>query len=192
MLAGHTALLSSARYSPDGRTLVYRTGTIGSSDLWYRALQGDTTPKPIANTPFTEWAPRLSPDGHWVAYTSDESGTFQVYVRPFPGPGGARTQVSADGGDIPVWSRDGHRLFYVRSQKMMVATLATSPAFTVTTRRELFESDYTYLAGHSTYDVSPNGEQIVVLKPVGGDAQTVVAYNWKAELRATTGAKAPR
>src|SRR5207253_61861 len=96
--------------SPDQRSIVYRTGTTNEADIWYRRFDGDTTPKPIANTSFLEWNPRLSADGHWVAYSSTESGRYEVYVRPFPGPG-ARYQVSTDGGQTPVWSRDGRRLF---------------------------------------------------------------------------------
>ena len=178
--------------TPDGGAIVYRTGTVGAADILYRSLQGDTTPKSVATTQATEWAARVSPDGHWVAYTSSESGGNQVYVRPFPGPGGARTQVSADGGDTPVWSRDGHRLFYVNGQKMMAAIVATTPALNISSPQELFEGDFTYRPGHATYDVSADGKQLLLLKPVGGDAQAVVAYNWLTELRARTGAKAQK
>ena len=76
--------------SPDGNTLLYRTGTTGLADIWTRQIKGDTTPRPFVQTPFTEWAARFSPDGKWVAYASDESGTsYQVYVKPFPGRGRA-------------------------------------------------------------------------------------------------------
>ena len=165
---------------------------MGAADILTRSLRGDTPPRAVAATKATEWAARVSPDGQWVAYASNESGATQVYVRPFPGPGGGRTQASADGGDTPVWSRDGRRLFYVNGQKMMVATVALTPALTISVPQELFEGDFTYLPGHATYDVSADGKQLVLLKPVGGDAQAVVAYNWRNELRARTGAKAPK
>ena len=178
--------------TPDGGAIVYRTGTMGAADIFTRSLRGDTTPKPVAVAKATEWAPRVSPDGQWVAYGSNESGATQIYVRPFPGPGGARAQVSADGGDTPIWARDSRRLFYVNGQKMMVATVASTPALTISVPQELFAGDFTYLPGHATYDVSADGKQLVLLKPVGGEAQAVVAYNWRNELRARTGAKAPR
>ena len=175
--------------TPDGSAIVYRTGTMGAADILSRPLRGDTTPKPVAATNATEWAARVSPNGQWVAYASNESGATQVYIHPFPGPGGGRTQVSVDGGDTPVWARDGHRLFYVNGQKMMVATVATTPALAIGSREELFEGDFTYLPGHATYDVSVDGKQLLLLKPVGGTAEAVVAYNWRTELRARTGAK---
>src|SRR5205823_6138618 len=84
--------------TPDGQSVVYRSGTAATADIWYRRLSGDTTDKPLANSKFTEMGPRLSPDGHWLAYQSNESGAFQVYARPFPGTG-ARTQVSVGNGN---------------------------------------------------------------------------------------------
>ncbi|HMC56397.1 MAG TPA: protein kinase [Gemmatimonadaceae bacterium] len=176
--------------SPDGRTLVYRTGTMGAADIWSRTLGGAPTPTPFANTPALEWGARISPDGRWIAYESNESGTKQVYVRPFVG-GGARIQVSADSGSTPLWSHDGRKLFYVKGQKMLVAMVSTTPVLSVATPVELFEGDFTYLTGHTTFDVTA-GDQLVVIKPTQGDVKAVVAYNWRAELRARTGAKATR
>src|SRR5438105_5056575 len=98
--------------SPDGRTLVFRVDTPDRRrDIWWVSLGGDSTPHPIAATAAEELMPRLSPDGRWLAYASDESGRSEVYVRPFPGPGG-RAQISAAGGAEPVWSPDGARLLY--------------------------------------------------------------------------------
>jgi serine/threonine-protein kinase len=82
------------------------------TDLWYRRLSGDTTSKPLSiGGGYVELAPALSPDGRWLAYNSNETGTNQVYVRPFPGAG-ARKLVSIDGGSEAIWSRDGKTLFY--------------------------------------------------------------------------------
>lgn len=177
--------------SPDSRTLVYRHGTIGSGDIFYRRLSGDTAAKPIATTAFTEWAARVSPDGRWVAYGSDESRVMQVYVRPLPGPG-SRVQVSVDGGSNPVWSRDGRKLYYANNQQMIAATVTTSPTFAVIERRTLFGSDFNDLPGHANYDVSPDGKHFVMVKPsVSGD-QVIVAHNWRAELRAKRHSASPR
>jgi Tol biopolymer transport system component len=170
--------------TPDGHTLVYRTGAQGSADVWYRRLAGDTAAHGIATTPFTEQAPRISPDGRWVAYASDESGSFQVVVRPFPGPG-SQVTVSVAGGNTPVWSRDGRRLFYSNGNKLLAASVATSPTFVVTAREVLFEGNYLLIGGHAAFDVSPDGKSLLMLLPLGNRAEEIVVIpNWKMELRA--------
>jgi len=171
--------------SPDGQWLVYRTGR--NQDIWARRLEGDTVSRSVAAGGATAFAPRLSPDGHWVAYSSDESGVAQVYVRPFPELG-ARHQVSIDGGTEPVWSRDGRRLFYRKNRLITAATLATAPAFTVTSREDLFEGDFVFQAVHAEYDVSPDGREFLLPRIAGSDVQTIVVQNWLHELRARTAA----
>jgi len=103
----------------------------------YRNLAGDTRTKVIANTAFVETMPRVSPDGHWIAYVTGESGSPQVVVQPFPGPG-SRTQVSVRGGTEPVWSHDGRRLFYRDTQHLIAANVSTTSSFSVTSRETLF------------------------------------------------------
>jgi serine/threonine protein kinase len=169
--------------SPNGKMLVYRSGTLGNADIWYRQLEGDTAAKPIATTSFTEWGPRISPNGRWVAYSSDDSRSMQVYVRPFPGPG-PRVQVSVDGGGNPVWSPDGRRIYFLSNQRMIAATVTTSPTFAVTSRKMLFASEFSDLPGHASYDVSHDGKHFLMLRPsISGD-QVIVAHNWRAELHA--------
>jgi eukaryotic-like serine/threonine-protein kinase len=170
--------------SPDGTMLVYRTG---KQDIWYRRLDGDSTPHPIATTRFAEYGPRLSPDGRWVAHSSDESGVTQVYVRPFPSLG-ARYQISVDGGSEPVWSADGRRLYYRRNRLVKAATLATGTAFAVTSREELFEGDFIFQFVHAEYDASRDGKRFLVLKSAGSDVQTIVVRDWLYELRARAAA----
>ena len=170
--------------TPDGHTVVYRTGVQGSADIWYRRLAGDTAAHGIATTPFAESAPRISPDGRWVAYASDESGSYQVVVRPFPGPG-AQVTVSIGGGNTPVWSRDGRRIFYPDGTKLLAASVGTSPTFSATARDVLFEGNYVQRLGHAGFDVSPDGKSFLMLRPVAEhDEQIVVIPNWAAELRA--------
>ena len=172
--------------TPDGHAVVYRTGSIGTADIWYRYLSGDTTVKGVATTPFTEFAPRFSPDGRWIAYTSNESGTFQVYVRPFPGPG-AQFPVSVGGGGAPVWSRDGRKIFYsgVANHQLLAASVATSPTFSVTAREVIGEGDYYLSLAHANYDVSPDGKSYLVLRPLKGKSEEIVViHNWAAELHA--------
>jgi Tol biopolymer transport system component len=125
--------------------IVYRTGTAGTAKLWTRSIVGDTTPRRISTGNGSEWAPRLSPDEKWLAYASDANGTYQIYVRAYPGPGPA-TQVSVDGGDTPLWSHDGHQLIYANGQQVMSATLNLSGTPAVTARAKLFEGSYSFFA----------------------------------------------
>ena len=187
---GATTLLTDSRrnlweglLSPDGRTLLYRTGTLGSAMIWTRRMAGDTIPRQLADSQFTEWGARFSPDGRAVAYSSNEGGPRQVYVRPFPT--GARFQVSDAGGDTPVWSRDG-RLFYINADTLVVVTFAGSPPAAVASRRPLFVGDYFTFSqpGHANFDVGPDGKHFLVLKPVGGDPVTVVIHGWGTVLKA--------
>jgi Tol biopolymer transport system component len=169
--------------TPDGKNVVYRT-SLTPSDIVYRSLAGDTTEKGIATTQFAEYAPRLSPDGRWVAYASEESGTSQVYVRSFPGPG-ALVPVSVDGGTKPVWSPDGHKVFYVNESQLIEASVVTSPTFSVTSQRTLFEGRYETGFRHAGYDVGLDGKSFLMLRPVEtkGD-QIVVIRHWATELQA--------
>jgi hypothetical protein len=137
----------------------------------------------LGNT-FHNYDPSLSPDGRWMAYMSDESGRFEVYVRPYPGPGG-RWQVSLDGGSEPVWSPTGREIFYRNGDRMMTATVRTVGAFEVGARTMLFEGAYHTLPTQITnYDVTRDGRTFVMLQPVQGTAQTVfVTLNWFDQMR---------
>ena len=184
-----TALLSHPRgayfegvITPDGRTLVYQSDTSGA-DVFYRALSGDTVPKPVAaSVQFVEDMARVSPDGRWVAFVTDESGAQQVVVQPFPGPG-ARTQVSTAGGAEPVWSPDGKRLFYRADARLIAASVSAGPVFAVTGRDTLFEDRYVgFVLPHANYDVAPDGRHFIFLK-AAQDAEFQVVVNWRSELR---------
>jgi serine/threonine-protein kinase len=178
--------------TPDRHTVIYRTGSLQGSDIWYRNLAGDTAAKAFAKTPFGEFAPSLSPDGRWLAYELDEMGSQEVIVRPFPGPG-AQYAVSVGGGLTPVWSRDGRRIFYTFGSRVYEATVVTSPIFAVTARRMLFEGPYFLSPGHASFDVSPDGASFVMVRPVAGSGeQIVVIHNWQAELRSRTREAIPR
>src|SRR5262249_48943449 len=114
--------------SADGRFLAFarlvRPNRKG--DIWILPLTGDHTPFPFIQTPqFDEGHAQFSPDGHFIAYDSDESGSRQVYIAPFPGPG-AKQQVSTTVGDDPIWRRDGKELFFLSEGKMMVAEVKTN------------------------------------------------------------------
>ena len=99
-------------WSPDGRFIAYVTvDPKTAADIWLLPLAGDRKPTPLLQTRFTEQHARISPDGRWMAYSSNESGRQDVYVTRFPEPGG-KWPVSTNGGGFPVWRRDGRELFY--------------------------------------------------------------------------------
>ncbi|MGH9253326.1 MAG: TolB family protein [Vicinamibacterales bacterium] len=149
------------------------------------SLQGERNPKPFIQTPFTESAPRFSPDGHWLAYTSNESGRPGVYVQPFPGPGG-KWLISTDGGAEPIWSRNRRELFYRNGDKMMAVGVETEPTFKAATPRMLFER-CGYGTGSRNYDVAPDGQRFLMLKQPAEETATppqiVVVKHWVEELK---------
>ena len=181
--------IAEAELAPDGYTLLYRTAVADAAatqrDVFMVDLR-DGRPKPVLSSRFNETEPRLSRDGRWLAYQSDETGTFQVYVRPFPGPG-AVVQVSVDGGVEPVWSRDGRRLFYRRGLDVIAANVAADSQFRVASRRTLFSGSFFGIAmSHPSYDVSPDGREFVVLR-TDESGQLTVVLNWLTELRQRIG-----
>ena len=127
-------------------------------------LTGDSKPRPFLQTPRNEWLSDISPDGHWMAYTSDESGQNEIYVRPFP-TGGAKWQISTDGGIRPLWTRNGE-LVYPNGDKMMAVSIATQPTVSVGTPRLLFERNN---EGVFNYDVTRDGQRFLMLKPERAD-----------------------
>ncbi len=107
--------------SRDGRWLILRTATTSGSPDLLGLKTGDTTVVPLVASPAVELFPALSPDGRWLAYASNESGTFEVYVRPFPETASAKWQVSTAGGNEPAWSSTGRELFYINAKGDMVS-----------------------------------------------------------------------
>jgi serine/threonine-protein kinase len=147
----------------------------------------DHKAQPFLKTPFNESAPSFSPDGHWLAYVSDESGRYEVYVQPYPGPGG-RYQISTDGGNEPVWNPNGKELFYRSVEKMMAVDITTQPSFTVGKSKMLFQGSYVPAgAAFPYYDVSPDGQRFLMIKPGEQSSfsatQIVVVQNWFEELK---------
>jgi len=123
-----------------------------------------------------------SPDGQWVAYASDESGRWEVYVEPYPGPG-AKTMISTEGGHQPLWSRDGTELLYRSGEKMMAATIKTEPEFDVSIE-ELFERRFLSRIDYRSYDVAGNGKFLMIQEPREPAPLGVnVVLNWFEELR---------
>jgi Tol biopolymer transport system component len=172
--------VSEGVLSPDGSTLVARvTDSRGDRVVWSHPLTGDTTSRVLVRS--DGLGPRISPDGRWLAYASEESGGLQVYVTPLDGPQ-ARYQVSTDGGYSPLWSPDGRRLMYARGQQVISASLTFTPSFEVVERQTLFEGNFEFNPSHASFDISPDGKQFLLPKSQGANARMIVVYNWREEL----------
>jgi len=161
-------------WHPSGKFLAFQELNPQTSwDILILPLTGDEAsgwkpgkPTVFLNGTFVEVLPVFSPDGRWLAYTSDESGRFEVYVRPFPGPGG-KWQVSTAGGVWPTWSRSRSELFYLAGDRIMVAAYSVGDSFRVEKPRVW--SPGLVLSG--TYDLHPDGERVAVLKASGDEAE---------------------
>jgi len=173
-------------WSPDRTWLVYRTdnGAEGNGDILAVRTSGDTTPVPLAATDAQEVSPAISPDGHWLAYSSDASGRPEIYVRPFPDPSGGMWQVSTDGGTEPRWSHSGQELFYRNADDDLVAvTISEVPTFTAGVHRVLFNAQR-YMANpvSRAYDVMPDDKHFLFLQPLSepqaAGGALVLMRNW--------------
>jgi serine/threonine-protein kinase len=174
-------------FTPDGRSIVFRTDTRDSArDLYRLPLDGERKPVPILVNGNDDKHPRVSPDGELLAYTSNESDREEVYVRPLGGSA-ARVRVSLGGGAEPLWSRDGRRLFYRAGFALMAATVSRTPALGVVARDTLFEGHYASDPWHANYDVTPDGRHFVMLQPVEENRDLILVVNWIEELRRRTG-----
>jgi eukaryotic-like serine/threonine-protein kinase len=171
----------------DGRTLVFREDTPDNQrDIRMVSLGTSGESTPVVATVADELMPRVSPDGKWLAYQSNESGQYEIYVRPFPG-GGSRTTVSNAGGTEPVWSREGCRLFYRNGTQLVAASCSTSGAFAVTSRQVLFSGNFERHPFHPNYDVAPDGHRFAMISSGDAEPQVVVVTNWVEELRQRLG-----
>ena len=181
-------ITNPSSFSPDGRLLAMdEIDPVTQQDI--AVLQvSDHKEQPFLHTVFNESAARFSPDGHWLAYASDESGRREIYVQSFPGPEG-KWQISTDGGTEPVWNPKGHELFYRNGDKMMAVDISTQPNFSAGKPRMLFAGQFVAAAGSDpNYDVSPDGQRFLMLEEAEpgtstASAQIIVVQNWVNELK---------
>jgi serine/threonine-protein kinase len=180
-------------WSPDGGTLAFvEYNHEGGSEIHLLNVR-DRSVRTYLSSRFSLRYPEFSPDGRWMAYTSDESGRFEVYVQPFPG-GGGKWQISSEGGREPLWARNGRELFYrsgpaeVPPSQVWLVDVQTGSGFTASKPRLLFEQPG-YASRHPIrgWDISPDGERFLMVKleerkpqPV---TEMVLVQNWFEELR---------
>jgi len=142
------------------------------------------TVRPLTETRFSEGDPRFSPDGHWLAYVSNQSGRPEVYVQPFPGLG-EKWRISTDGGNAPLWEPNGRELFYRNGDKLMAVSIGTEPRFVAGPPRLLFEGSYV-AETDVDYDVAPDGRRFVMIERGASQApvrQIALVQNWFTELQ---------
>jgi Tol biopolymer transport system component len=179
-------------WSSDGRWLIFTTdiGALGEGDILGIRPGIDTAPVPLVATRFIEGTPALSPDGHWLAYTSDESGNYETYVVPFPNTRAAKWLVSTNGGMEAMWSHRGNELFYRdATRNMVVVHVNTAPTFSSGTATVLFPAGrFTYNEVARQYAVSADDQRFLMIRPVAPDASgnLIVVENWFEELKAKT------
>jgi len=181
-------------WSPDGRYLIYtQTSLKTRMDLWVLPLEGERKPAPFLDTEFLETQGQFSPDGHWIVYASDESGMWEVYVRPFPAAPG-KWKISIGGGQHPRWRRDGMELFYLGPGQKLTAVAVKAavsvarPVFEVAAPQPLFDTripslppgfvryHYTVAADGKRFLVNTAGSEIA-------EAPLTLVLNWRAAKR---------
>ena len=187
--------------SPDGTRVVFHEVTpMMGNDLMLLTLdgalrppsQGSGEPRPLLQTQFAERNGIVSPDGRWLAYESNSSGRYEIYVRPFPNVADGQWQVSTTGGVRPLWARNGQELFYMApdSALMAVRTEARGTSWNAGPPAKLLEAGYFAAGGNAgrTYDISPDGQRFLMIEQGGADQtaappQIVVVKNWVEELK---------
>ena len=171
-------------WSPDGEFLVLHEARAGSGyDLMLLALKEDGEASPILESEFDELVARISPNGQWMAYISNESGEFQVYVTSFPKPG-SRHLISTDGGRQPVWAPNGKELFYRIGDQIMVVDITTDPVFSAATPEVAVQGRYEGPQRVSpSYDITSDGQRFVVVKMDEESVPIHVVLNWFEELK---------
>jgi eukaryotic-like serine/threonine-protein kinase len=174
----------SAAFADNGDTLIFMRSTQETSfDILSISMRDPGNVRPLLKTTAYEGGARLSPDGKWLTYVSNESGQNEVYLRPFPSLD-RRSTISTQGGTQPVWSSNGKEIFYRNGNKMMAVEVTTTPDVKLSTPRVLFEQRYAYGAGitMANYDVTRDGQRFIMVKDESTGGRLNVVINWFTEL----------
>ncbi len=188
-----------AAWSKDGKTLLlwelFNAPFRGNISMM--SLEGDHARKPLLKGKYAYSHPRLSPDGRWLAYSSNESGEFEVYARPYPEIGNGKRQISSAGGNSPLWSPDGKEIFYRAGESAMAVSVESGSIFKCGKPRMLFQGKYpAFRLGQLEYplwDISPDGKRFLMMKspsPTGTATNAAaerprinIVVNWTEELK---------
>ena len=177
--------------SPDGKTLLFgRRNVTGAVGIYAISLDGSAKTQSFLQSTFNQSQAQFSPDGHWVAYQSNESGRDEIYVQPYPKPGG-KWLISANGGSYPLWAHSGREIFYRSDDKMMVAPVETQPTFKAGTPRMLFRNGDYLIGGFlglglGNYDVASDGQHFLMIKEKEAPASSKelsIVLHWTDELK---------
>ena len=173
-------------WSADGRLIFEDQGGRGGRHISMLTVDGEPRAEVLLDTEFNDGTAAISPDGHWIAYSSDETGQYEVCVRPFPAVNDGQWQVSTSGGFQPVWSPHGRELIYRGSGNLMVAPFETDPTFASGAPEVLLSTGgYTNRRSPRFYDVSPDGQRFLLTRgDTSTPAQIVVIQDWFEELQA--------
>jgi Tol biopolymer transport system component len=178
-------------WSTDGHFILYThfNQSPATTDVWALPMEGDRKPLPVATTTYNERDAQFSPDGEWVAYESDEAGSPEIYLQPFPGPG-AKQRVSVAGGTQVRWRRDGREAYYIAADEtlMAVAIDPTAAPPSVGTPARLFETNISPIRSISRqqYVVSRDGQRFLILTDQEGPVPPVtLLFNWKPRATPT-------
>jgi Tol biopolymer transport system component len=174
-------------WSRDGKYILYLDGDQETAgDIWYLERKEDGSgweQRPFLQTPSVEHHARFSPNGRYVAYSSNESGQYEVYVRPFP-EGGRKWTVSRRGGDQPRWSRDGKELFYVEGSALIAVSISNEPTFSLGSIARLFDHMSFTRSDYPQYDVSDDAQRFVIAEPTDTAEPSIhIVQSWYEEFR---------
>jgi Tol biopolymer transport system component len=169
----HTPTFPSS-WSPDGKSIAYTNAFAGGgsrtahgrSDVMLVSADGSGTPRALMAGPASEIAPNFSPDGRWLLYVSDESGTWEVYVAAFPGPG-PKIKISAEGGSEPAWTSGGREVIYRKGEQFLSAAFSSGPPPSAGRPVPLFSGPYGRMSRMDhprQYDVSADGKEFIVIR----------------------------
>jgi serine/threonine-protein kinase len=174
--------LNPTSWSPDGKMLAFTESHLSTgADIWILTIEGERKPQLFLKTSSDETGAKFSHNGRWMAYSSNESGKFEVYVRPFPGPG-RKWQISTEGGKSPVWAPDSRELFYRTEDKMMVVAIKTKPEFSAGKPKLLFKAPSNLF----NMGIAPDGQRFVMIEEAEYSTlptQLNIVLNWFEELK---------
>jgi eukaryotic-like serine/threonine-protein kinase len=177
-------------FSPDGKQLLI-TGQSTSSDISLLSIGAGAAPKQLLASKFDELNAQISPDGRWMAYQSNELGSVEIYVRPFPDVNAGRWKISTEGGTRPLWNKNGREIFYFLEPGIMMSVpVETGTSFKAGTPRELFRGEYLATLSKTQYSVTPDGQRFLMIKDAAArpgsspsPQQISIVLNWFEELK---------